>query len=129
MAAKRSSLFGEAAPKGADETSPTSQAIARDLPQVAAGASEPAPAGRYPKAKTREGKRVATVYLEREALRQLQRSSSRRRLPFRPCSPRASTPFSSAEVYRALPDHTRWQACMPTGLHACQLYRRLSKQR
>ena len=73
MAAKRSSLFGEAAPKGADETSPTSQAIARDLPQVAAGASEPAPAGRYPKAKTREGKRVATVYLEREALRQLQR--------------------------------------------------------
>lgn len=73
MAVKRSSLFGGAAPKGADETSTTSQAIVHDLPQAAAGASEPAPAGRYPKAKTREGKRVATVYLEREALRQLQR--------------------------------------------------------
>ncbi len=28
---------------------------------------------RYPVAKTREGKRVATVYLEKEALRQLQK--------------------------------------------------------
>ncbi len=73
MAAKRSSLFGGVTPKGADETSVTSQTIVHDLLQAAASVPEAAPAGRYPKAKTREGKRVATVYLEREALRQLQK--------------------------------------------------------
>ena len=39
-----------------------------------AGSSVSEPAGRkYPVARTREGKRVATVYLDKEALRQLQR--------------------------------------------------------
>jgi hypothetical protein len=64
--AKRSSLFGApAAPKAAEEPAvPT--AVAPTVPAAD-------PNRKYPIAKTREGKRVATVYLEREALRQLQK--------------------------------------------------------
>ncbi len=43
-------------------------------PASAPAAPEPAPR-KYPVAKTREGKRVATVYLEPEALRQLKRAA------------------------------------------------------
>ena len=73
MAAKRSSLFGGAPPKAVDDASPVSQAKVHDLPQAVLVPPKPASVGRHPKAKTREGKRVATVYLEREALRQLQK--------------------------------------------------------
>lgn len=70
MAGKRSSLFGTAPtrppaePEAAPEVAPS---------QALAPADPAASAPRYPKAKTREGKRVATCYLEREALRQLQK--------------------------------------------------------
>jgi len=63
---KRSSLFGGAG-KASGPTEPAPQS-----PDPVSAA--PAPAERrYPKAATREGKRVATVYLEPEALKQLQR--------------------------------------------------------
>ena len=63
---KRSSLFG-----GAVEAKPDLLAPSTPLP-------EPTPppeaqVRKYPVAKTREGKRVATVYLDKEALRQLQK--------------------------------------------------------
>ena len=67
MAAKRSSLFGGATPKVEEE------APAHDPSKVVPASPDQTPASRYPKAKTREGKRVAPVYLEREALRQLQK--------------------------------------------------------
>ncbi len=58
---KRASLFGKTSPE----------------PMEPVAAAPPAPleepARKYPVAKTREGKRVATVYLEPEALRQLKR--------------------------------------------------------
>ena len=86
MSAKRSSLFGSPAPKppaepevateaGVPTPEPEASAVPARAPAAAAAAavSEPVPAARYPKAKTREGKRVATVYLEHEALRQLQK--------------------------------------------------------
>lgn len=83
MSAKRSSLFGSPAPKPSAEPEvvadteapapvPDAEAVPARAPAPAA-VSEPAPTSRYPKAKTREGKRVATVYLEHEALRQLQK--------------------------------------------------------
>ena len=56
--AKRSSLFGSSSPVAAKPAEP---------------APTPAAAGKYPVAKTREGKRVATVYLDPEALKALQR--------------------------------------------------------
>ncbi len=64
--AKRSSLFS-----GAVEAKP-------DLPAPATPLPEPTPppeaqTRKYPVATTREGKRVATVYLDKEALRQLQK--------------------------------------------------------
>ena len=64
--AKRTSLFS-----GAVEAKP-------GLPTPVAPLPEPAPlpeaqARKYPVARTREGKRVATVYLDKEALRQLQK--------------------------------------------------------
>ena len=58
---KRASLFTRPTPPAAPET--------KSLPP----APDPLPARKYPVAKTREGKRVATVYLEPEALRQLKR--------------------------------------------------------
>jgi hypothetical protein len=59
---KRASLFGKATPEPA-------------APPAAAPDPVPVeePGRKYPVAKTREGKRVATVYLEPEALRQLKR--------------------------------------------------------
>lgn len=59
---KRASLFGKAAaePAPAPATAPDPASVEE-------------PGRKYPVAKTREGKRVATVYLEPEALRQLKR--------------------------------------------------------
>ncbi len=82
MAPKRSSLFGSAASKSATDPETTSEDQAASAPDLEAAPTrapappaptEPSSASRYPKAKTREGKRVATVYLDREALRQLQK--------------------------------------------------------
>ncbi len=82
MASKRPSLFGNAASKAPAELEALSEEqgeSALELESAPArvptspALTEPAPANRYPKAKTREGKRVATVYLEHEALRQLQK--------------------------------------------------------
>ena len=69
MAPKRSSLFGSAPARA-----PTESVAAPEptTPSSASAAAEAATSAKYPKAKTREGKRVATCYLEREALRQLQ---------------------------------------------------------
>jgi len=68
---KRASLFSVPAVKAEPETS---------APVVAAPALAPAVAvepeaqeRKYPVAKTREGRRAATVYLDKEALRQLQK--------------------------------------------------------
>lgn len=60
---KRASLFGKSAPEPV-QIAPVA---------VAQQALVEEPARKYPVAKTREGKRVATVYLEPEALRQLKR--------------------------------------------------------
>jgi hypothetical protein len=60
---KRASLFGKAAPEPIEPV-----AVAPPAP-----VQLEEPARKYPVAKTREGKRVATVYLEPEALRQLKR--------------------------------------------------------
>ena len=57
--AKRASLFNRADPAPA--------------PEIKADPAPEAALRKYPVAKTREGKRVATVYLEPEALRQLKR--------------------------------------------------------
>jgi hypothetical protein len=61
--AKRASLFGAAEPVVSSAVSPPVHAVSPP--------AETAPGRRYPVAKTREGKRVATVYLEEEALTQL----------------------------------------------------------
>lgn len=65
VAPKRSSLFGTAPTRPPAEPETMSEA-------APASTESTASAPRYPKARTREGKRVATCYLEREALRQLQ---------------------------------------------------------
>jgi hypothetical protein len=65
---KRASLFSVATVKAEPETSPVTAAPAP------AAVIEPEAQGRkYPVAKTREGRRAATVYLDKEALRQLQK--------------------------------------------------------
>jgi hypothetical protein len=72
MTVKRSSLFSIPA---AAPSAPTVETPAPTRVSVAPPAA-PEPelqARKYPVAKTREGKRVATVYLEKEALRQLQK--------------------------------------------------------
>lgn len=66
----RASLFGGAA-QGA-----TASVNAREIepvpaPEAPAELPPAAPAVRYPKASTREGKRVVTAYLSQEAFRQL----------------------------------------------------------
>lgn len=66
---KRSSLFS-IGPDTSQE--PTPDPVVPISPRAPAEAAEAAPR-KYPVAKTREGKRVATVYLEKEALRQLQK--------------------------------------------------------
>ena len=78
MAPKRSSLFGNVAAKPSAEPEATPGVQEGQAPEVAPARTSPpaaaaAPAGRYLKAKTREGKRAATVYLEHEALRQFQK--------------------------------------------------------
>ncbi len=60
---KRASLFGKTPAEPA-----TPAPSAQSSPEPAAE-----PGRKYPVAKTREGKRVATVYLEPEALRQLKK--------------------------------------------------------
>lgn len=73
MAPKRSSLFGETAPARALAEPEAAPEPARPQAPPAIDPAEAAPTTKYPKAKTREGKRVATCYLEREAHRQLQK--------------------------------------------------------
>lgn len=75
---KRPSLFGanaakprEAAPAPAAPVPPPVPVALPEPPAPPAGAVDAA--RKYPIAKTREGKRVATVYLEPEGLRQLKR--------------------------------------------------------
>jgi hypothetical protein len=67
---KRSSLFSIAN----DTTRPPETTALASPPSTPQQVEAAEPGGRkYPIAKTREGKRVATVYLEKEALRQLQK--------------------------------------------------------
>ena len=70
--AKRSSLFGSPSTSGTSAV-PSAAAIEPTQAEAAPPTAPEASGRRYPVAKTREGKRVATVYLEREALRQLQK--------------------------------------------------------
>ena len=72
---KRASLFS-IAPDPSREPVPNPAEPVSVLPPLPSPALEEADRGsarKYPVAKTREGKRVATVYLEKEALRQLQK--------------------------------------------------------
>ena len=67
---KRPSLFGSK-PAPAEPAAPSPQPSEAD---PATAASQDAPiSARYPKASTREGKRVVTAYLAPEAFRQLKR--------------------------------------------------------
>lgn len=70
---KRASLFGARGPKLVEAEEAVTEAPAPPAPAPVTPEAEPAPKRKYPVAKTREGKRVATVYLEPEALRQLKR--------------------------------------------------------
>lgn len=68
---KRASLFGGRGPQLVENEAP--RAAAPEPAEVAPTPEPQRPSRKYPVAKTREGKRVATVYLEPEALRQLKR--------------------------------------------------------
>jgi hypothetical protein len=68
---KRASLFSVATVKSEAETS--APAAVAPAPVPVAVVELEAQARKYPVAKTREGRRAATVYLEKEALRQLQK--------------------------------------------------------
>lgn len=75
---KRPSLFGnKAASAPDDERTPVerAKAAADDMgtASTAAAIREAVSSPRYPKASTREGKRVVTAYLDPEAFRQLKR--------------------------------------------------------
>lgn len=73
---KRASLFGGKNPTVADQPeAPATVVEPMIATPVAPDVAPQPPARKYPVAKTREGKRVATVYLEPEALRQLKRVS------------------------------------------------------
>ncbi|TVR07899.1 MAG: hypothetical protein EA385_11520 [Salinarimonadaceae bacterium] len=76
---KRASLFGGKNPPAAEPTATPADSSVVQMPSttpVAQPETAPQPPARkYPVAKTREGKRVATVYLEPEALRQLKHVS------------------------------------------------------
>ena len=65
---KRASLFSVPTIKAEPETSPVAAA-----PAPTAAVEAEAQERKYPVAKTREGRRAATVYLDKEALRQLQK--------------------------------------------------------
>ena len=70
---KRPSLFSPKTAAPAQEAEPAAAAPAVQS-EVAGARSDPAPAPvRYPKASTREGKRVVTAYISPEAFRQLKR--------------------------------------------------------
>ncbi|TXN40694.1 hypothetical protein FV232_24640 [Methylobacterium sp. WL30] len=66
---KRPSLFGAKSSAAAPEA--VAEAAASALPLAAL--RDAASANRYPKASTREGKRVVTAYVSPEAFRQLKR--------------------------------------------------------
>ena len=68
---KRASLFSVPAGKAEPETA--EPAAPAPTPTLVASAEPEAQARKYPVAKTREGRRAATVYLDKEALRQLQK--------------------------------------------------------
>ncbi|MCJ2131278.1 ribbon-helix-helix domain-containing protein [Methylobacterium sp. E-045] len=65
---KRPSLFGDKSTAPAERP-----AEARAEPAPAPASREAVTTQRYPKASTREGKRVVTAYLDPEAFRQLKR--------------------------------------------------------
>lgn len=71
---KRPSLFSPKAATAAREAE-TAAAPAAAIPEPEAGEVRPEapPPARYPKASTREGKRVVTAYISPEAFRQLKR--------------------------------------------------------
>ncbi|MCJ2036420.1 ribbon-helix-helix domain-containing protein [Methylobacterium sp. J-068] len=76
---KRPSLFGAkptpAAEPGQQDSAERTEAVITKA-EAAGGAPagrDPVAAARYPKASTREGKRVVTAYLDPEAFRQLKR--------------------------------------------------------
>lgn len=66
----RASLFGGVVKKTVVSTAAREDASA-PVSEAPAELSPAAPAARYPKASTREGKRVVTAYLSQEAFRQL----------------------------------------------------------
>ncbi len=74
---KRASLFGAAGPKLVEPDNKAveaaTDAASQPGPPHDSAAPEAESRRKYPVAKTREGKRVATVYLEPEALKQLKR--------------------------------------------------------
>lgn len=70
---KRASLFGARGPELVEDADTAAEAPASSTVGPPLQEAEPEPKRKYPVAKTREGKRVATVYLEPEALRQLKR--------------------------------------------------------
>jgi hypothetical protein len=70
---KRASLFSVPTVKAEPEALETVAAAPSPAPAPVAAVVSEAEARKYPVAKTREGRRAATVYLEKEALRQLQK--------------------------------------------------------
>ena len=71
--AKRASLFSVATVKAEPETLEPAAAAPAPTPTLVASAEPEAQGRKYPVAKAREGRRAATVYLDKEALRQLQK--------------------------------------------------------
>jgi aminoglycoside phosphotransferase (APT) family kinase protein len=70
---KRASLFSVPTMKAEPEALEPAAAAASPAPVPVAVTEPEAQARKYPVAKTREGRRAATVYLDKEALRQLQK--------------------------------------------------------
>lgn len=76
---KRPSLFSNKAPAAAESNDQVSveraksAAVLMDAAATAPAIREAVSSPRYPKASTREGKRVVTAYLDPEAFRQLKR--------------------------------------------------------
>ena len=68
---KRPSLFG--GKPATERSTPASTPVANPEPAVPVAAQPVPSSSRYPKAATREGKRVVTAYLDPEAFRQLKR--------------------------------------------------------
>lgn len=70
---KRASLFSVPAVKAEIETSEPVAAAPVPTPTLVVPVEHEGQTRKYPVAKTREGRRAATVYLDKEALRQLQK--------------------------------------------------------